>query len=293
MKQGNLVILAAGIASRMRKPSQASLDPIVARDADEKTKSMIGLGKQHRPFLDYLLHNALQAGYVDVVIVVGEQDRSIHAYYGEKDRGNTYHGLSVGYAVQRIPEGRRKPVGTADALLQGLLARPDWAGQQLTVCNSDNLYPVHALRLIRESHSPCALIDFDRDALEFEQERIEHFAILITRPDGKLLEITEKPSPAVVERARDTTGRIGVSMNLFRFSYDLILPYLKAVPPHPVRHEKELPSAVMLMLRDHPDAMEAIRLSEHVPDLTYRGDIAQVQKFLDREFPQGPFSATG
>jgi NDP-sugar pyrophosphorylase family protein len=289
MSQGNLVVLAAGIASRMRKPSQGSLDPVTARDADEKTKSMIGLGKKHRPFLDYLLHNAHRAGYVDVVIVVGEQDRSIRGYYGEKDRANQYHGLSISYAVQRIPEGRRKPLGTADALLQGLLARPDWEGQKVTVCNSDNLYSERALCLIRESHSPCALIDFDRDALEFEQERIEQFAILITRPDGKLLGITEKPSPTTVERARDASGRIGVSMNLFRFSYDLILPFLKEVPPHPVRHEKELPSAVMLMLREHPDAMETIRLSEHVPDLTYRSDIERVRQFLDREFPRGPF----
>ena len=57
----NIVILAAGISSRMKRtdPGQESVDPNLAREAQTKTKSMIGLGEGRRPFLDYLLFNVL------------------------------------------------------------------------------------------------------------------------------------------------------------------------------------------------------------------------------------------
>jgi hypothetical protein len=62
---GKLVILAGGISSRMkRKPVKTeTLDPKLEADADLKSKSMIGVGEGYRPFLDYLLYNAKQAGY--------------------------------------------------------------------------------------------------------------------------------------------------------------------------------------------------------------------------------------
>ena len=60
----NLVILAGGISSRMRKaatvPDGMDSGPLV--DAGQKTKSMLGVGPGGRPFLDYLIYNAREAG---------------------------------------------------------------------------------------------------------------------------------------------------------------------------------------------------------------------------------------
>jgi hypothetical protein len=69
-------------------------------------------------------------------------------------------------------------------------------------------------------------------------------------------------------------------MNIFRFSYDRIIPFLEQVPLHPVRAEKELPVAVMMLVERHPGSVMTIQLSEHVPDLTYLSDIGQVQEYL-------------
>ena len=67
MYNGKLVILAGGISSRMRKPlteskgraSSEGILPVInerlIKDADEKSKSMIGVGRNFRPFLNYLL----------------------------------------------------------------------------------------------------------------------------------------------------------------------------------------------------------------------------------------------
>lgn len=281
----NLVILAAGVSSRMKQPVAEEIDPALAREADFKTKGMIGIGEGNRPFLDYILYNAREAGYRDVVLVVGDTSESVRACYGRKDRGNQFHGLTISYATQKIPSGRSKPLGTADALLQALLVRKDWKGKWFTVCNSDNLYSRRALKLLLDSTADGALIDYDREMLGVPLERVEQFAVLSKTGDGRLLDIIEKPRPDVVAQVSDGNGRVGVSMNIFRFRYERILPFLTMVPIHHVRKEKELPTAVTMMLKEFPGCVAAIPLGEAVPDLTGRGDIMTVQKYLLKEYP--------
>jgi glucose-1-phosphate adenylyltransferase len=279
----NIVILAGGVSSRMKKAlaSAANLDPSLRREAQEKSKSMIGVGKGSRPFLDYLLGNIAGAGYRNVLIVVGERDDSIREYYERPENAGRFASLAISYAVQPIPPGREKPLGTADALLRALEAAPAWKGQRLTVCNSDNLYSMAALRLLLEDAHENAMIDYDRSALRFEQERIAAFAVLKKDRDGFLVDIVEKPSPQEIESTADARGRVGVSMNMWRFSYDRILPFIKSVPLNPVRREKELPAAVVMMVRRYPRSVFAIPLSEHVPDLTSPSDILRVIEELD------------
>ncbi len=69
-------------------------------------------------------------------------------------------------------------------------------------------------------------------------------------------------------------------MNIFRFSYDDILGFLKSVPLHPARGEKELPVAVRMLAADRPKSVFAIPLSERVPDLTQVADIPEVLNYL-------------
>jgi len=286
MVNGKLVILAGGISSRMKKSPvpEAIADEELILDANEKAKSMIGVGKGHRPFLDYLLYNARQAGYHDVVIVISERDESIRKYYGQNDKSNEFFGLKISYAVQAIPKGREKPLGTADALRVALDAMPHWNGSRFTVCNSDNLYSQTALKLMLEHHYPNAMIDYDRNALEFEMSRIEKFAVTMKDEEGFLVRIIEKPSESEINQARTSNGVIGVSMNIFSFDRDMIYPFLNSVPFHPVRNEKELPEAVNMMVSKYPKTLYCFPLSEHVPDLTAKEDIVPVQRYLENHF---------
>jgi NDP-sugar pyrophosphorylase family protein len=287
----NLVILAGGVSSRMKKGGDVSgpVEGRLLREAGEKLKAMLGVGPGGRPFLDYLIWNAREAGYSDILIVIGENSGGVRERYGHAMRDNDFHGVRISYALQRIPAGRTKPLGTADALLCALSARPDWTGSKFTVCNSDNLYSQNVLRQLRETTHPGALIDYDRDALHFDQSRIEQFAVFRKDKDGYLSAIIEKPSPEDIRRVRDSAGRVGVSMNIFRFSYDTVLPCLEETPLHPLRGEKEIPSAVALMIRRNPRSVFAIPVSEEVPDLTGREDIARVQQYIRVRYPEGPF----
>lgn len=282
----HLVILAGGISSRMRKAAARpeGIDPTLIREADQKPKSMIGVGTGGRPFLDYLLMNAAAAGYRDIVLVVGQSDVAMRGHYTEAAAKGFARGMRISFAEQLIPEGRTKPLGTADALRCGLRSRPDWSGSRFTVCNSDNLYTRESLTEMLVTEHPAALIDYDRNALRFERERIEQFAVVNKDAEGFLLSIVEKPSPEEIAALAGPDGRVGVSMNIFRLDYDLVMPYLARVPMHPVRKEYELPTAVAMLAAEHPRTVMTIPRAEHVPDLTSRDDLARVQEYLRREF---------
>ncbi|MDI6767418.1 MAG: sugar phosphate nucleotidyltransferase [Bacteroidota bacterium] len=287
MKEPNIVILAGGISSRMRKAVQSSveIDATLLNETQSKSKSMLGVGGNARPFLDYVLYNIEQAGYRDVVIVVGEKDPSIIDYYEQQSGKKQFGRLIISYATQMIPEGRTKPLGTADALLEVIKGKPDWKRQSFTVCNSDNIYSIRAMRLLMDDEHENVMIDYDRSALQFEPQRFEQFSVIKKDGDGFLLNIIEKPSFSDIETAKDASGRIGVSMNIFHFSYDMIFPFLESVPLHPLRQEKELPHAVKMMVAKYPRSMFTIPLSEHVIDLTSQGDIPEVREYLMKEFP--------
>ena len=282
-----MVIMAAGVASRMKRPPKhpAEADRALLRQADERSKGLIGVGQGGRPFLDYLLYNAREAGLHDLVLVVRRNDEAIRNYYGAKEQGNEFHGLALSYAYQDIPEGRTKPLGTADAVLQALLFRPDWKGGKFIVANSDNLYSVRSMRLLLECGEVNALPDYDRDGLEFEASRIAQFGITRKDPEGYLLEIVEKPGPEALEALRGQEGCLRVSMNIFLLDYDLVLPYLESCPLSPVRQEKELVAALTTMAREHPRSLKAIPWREHVPDLSTKDDLSAVQAFLKENYP--------
>tara|TARA_Y100000590_G_scaffold404357_2_gene491804 strand:+ start:1807 stop:2652 length:846 start_codon:yes stop_codon:yes gene_type:complete len=274
----NLMIMAAGVSSRMKRSAEIDGSSHAAIEALSKPKMMLNVGG--RPFLDYLLFNARDAGYSDILFIVSDRDDTIRNYYTENAGDEQFTSLTFSFAEQTIPKGHSKPLGTADAALSGLEFRPDWAGQKFTVCNSDNLYSVGALSDLKRDDHLSALIDYDRDALGVEPERVNAFAVIWKNGDGFLADIVEKPDAQQVEKATDGDGRVGVSMNVFRLDYNTILPLLKETPLHPEREEKELTETVRMLVKRVPSGMYAIPLSEPVPDLTTIGDIGQVGSFI-------------
>lgn len=283
----NIVVLAAGLSSRMRNAVEGGegVDAELLHQARVGVKAMLGVGRGARPFMDYLLMSFSRAGYRDVVVVVGDHDDSIRGYYENRGGRDRFPDLRLSFTVQPIPAGRTRPLGTADALERALLAAPRWEGRKLTVCNADNLYSDGAHRMLLADPHAGAMIDYDRSALRFSAERIGQFSVIRKDAEGFLREIIEKPTPGQIERATEPGGRVGVSMNIFRFSYDAVLPCLREVPLHPVRQEKELPVAVQCLVARDSRGMFTIPRSEHVVDLTSPSDIPVVRDYLAKEFP--------
>tara|TARA_R110002050_G_scaffold24414_4_gene65299 strand:+ start:41 stop:937 length:897 start_codon:yes stop_codon:yes gene_type:complete len=281
----NLIILAGGASSRMKKETHASnLTEAEIAQANERSKGLIGVGPNGRPLLDYLLYNAKEAGYKNIYIIISEKGGLFQEFYGDKKKNNDFHGLSISFATQFIPKNRVKPFGTADALFQTVEQYPELNKAFYSVCNSDNLYSYKALFALRTTKSPNAFISYDRDAMEFPAERISRFAVAKLDNNNYLLDIIEKPSEEEVNKSKDAEGKIRVSMNAFKFNGNVLYSYLKNCPVHPERDEKELPTVLLNMINDYPTTALGIPFSEHVPDLTAKEDIAEVKAYLRRNY---------
>jgi len=280
-----LLIMAGGMSSRMKKAEGTeTLDSTLIEQANTLPKGMIGVGKDGRPFMDYLIYNAHRAGYTEVLILKNPKDNVTKPYYDQLVADNKAWGITFKYATQQIAPDREKPAGTADAIQQALEQTPEWKGERFTVCNSDNLYSVKVLTLLKDCAVPNAVVSYESIALGVAPERVKAFAVIKADEEDYLIEIIEKPNDEQIESARDKNGKIGVNMNVFHFYYDDILEYVSKEPFNPVRNERELPSAVMKMAKENVKKVITVPVEENVPDLTSKGDISIVQKYLVDEF---------
>ena len=270
----NIIILAGGASSRMKKSVDQNLSPEKVAQANQLSKGLIELGG--KPFLSYLLDNILQAGFKNVYIITGENSQMFRRAF---ENNPDFVDLNIQFATQYIPDGREKPYGTADALYQCLEQYPNLKEDTFCVCNSDNLYSLKALKNFKNTNLNQAILAYDIDHLKYPKEKIARFAVMKFDDDYNLTTIVEKPEPDKIVDYTDAHRKIRVSMNIFLFDGKSFFKYLESCPAHPVRDEKELPTALMNMIEDNIKVM-GIPIAEHVPDLTSKNDIAILENYL-------------
>jgi len=281
----NLIILAGGASSRMKKPSTSkTINSDETAQANNRSKSLISLDNTGRPVLDYLLYNAKKAGYKNIYIVINEKGGLFKEFYGSKDKNNDFNGLNISFPIQYIPKNRVKPFGTADALLQAVEQFTELNNQFYTVCNSDNLYSAKALNLLRKTDAKNAFISYNRDSLEFPLERISKFALTKLNNANELINIVEKPSENEVSNFFDKEQKLRVSMNIFKFDGKEFYPFLKNCPVHPTRNEKEMQTSLLNYITNTTNKVIGIPLSEHVPDLSSKDDISIMKAYLKKNY---------
>jgi dTDP-glucose pyrophosphorylase len=258
------VILARGLGTRMQKPDDSvALDDAQASAANSGLKAMIPIG---RPFLDYVLSALADAGYREMCLVVGPENHAIRQYYGDR---LDVRRISIRFAIQREPKG------TADAVA----AAEEFAGRDpFLVINSDDYYPVEALRRLRASPG-CATALFERESMiagsNIPEDRIGAFAIGLSNGEGRLLRILEKPTP---DELASIPRPHWLSMNCWRFGAS-IFEACRHIRPSP-RGELELPDAVQYAIDALGEQFEIVPIRAPVLDMTSRQDIAAVAKRL-------------
>lgn len=252
------VVLARGLGTRMRRADGVvALSDAQATAADTGVKGLIPVG---RPFLDYAISALADANISDVCLVVGPEHGVLRERYGALQSSR----VRIGFAVQAAPRG------TADAVL----AAERWTeGEPFLVVNSDNYYPVDAMRALGALDEP-GLIAFSREGLlksgQIAPARVLSFAVLELR--GEYLgRIIEKPTAAELEALGED---VWVSMNCWRFD-GRIFDACRDVPLSS-RGELELPVAVGLGMERGDFRVRALRSSLPVLDLSSRSDIAAV-----------------
>jgi len=278
MINDSLIILAAGLSSRMKKSvSVNNLSKNSIEQANNREKGLIGIDKNGKPLIHYLLLNAKSAGFKTIYLVIGKNSKNFKNYFNE----NKYNGLKIKFAIQYLEKNRTKPSGTADALFQAVTQFPSLKSSHFCVCNSDNLYSSKALYSVRTTTFSNAFISYDKNYLNFSIKKINSFSILKLNSNGFLEDILEKPELKDYDSFKDKNGKIRVNMNLFKFNGLVFLDYLKSCPYDKIRNEKELPTAVLNLAKDKPESVYGIPFEEHVPDLTSKDDITTLNKLLD------------
>ncbi len=272
--------MAGGASSRMKQSLEnADLDEVIKEIAYTQHKSLIPLGEAKKPLLHYLIKNAKDAGYNDCYIITNTENQAFKDLVGDSD--SEYEGVKVHFAVQHVPKGREKPMGTADALLQCMQQHPTLKKERFTVCNGDNLYSAGALADLRKAREiPHAIISYSGSGLGFSNERLAAFAVMDISSEGCLKTIIEKPGLEQMEAYRDASGELRISMNIFNFTGALVLSYLENCPINPKRDEKELPEAVRNIVEDDPKSTICLPRSERIPDLTNADDIKNFNLYL-------------
>ena len=254
------VILAAGMGMRMRKAdARISLPARQDAAASSGLKAMIPFD---RPFLDYVLTALADAGILEVCLVIGPTHHEIRRYYGRPEISTR---LRMSFAIQETPRG------TADALS----AAREFAGdEQFLVLNSDNYYPLAALKSLCELQS-AGMVGFQRAGMllgsNITADRLCHFAIVQCDKQGHLAAIIEKPSSEFLATLSEP---VLLSMNCWRFDHR-IFAACEATQTS-ARGELELPDAVIVSMRDFGVAYAVISSDQAVLDLSQRSDIQAV-----------------
>jgi dTDP-glucose pyrophosphorylase len=278
------IVLARGLGSRMREADPSA--PLSARQAEAAAAGHKAMMPIHgRPFLDYLLSALADAGVTRVALVVAPDHEPLRRYYLEETRPSR---LDVALVVQ--PEA----IGTANAMS----SVRQWAGDEpFLVMNSDNLYPVAALRdlgSLAEPGLPAFELEDLIESSNIPPERVRAFARIDVDADGYLAAIVEKPADllppeggshasSVSNQAASAFRRkVLISMNCWRFDAR-IFEACRDVP-RSARGEYELPEAVGLAVR-RGVRFKAVPARGPVLDLSRRADAADVERRLSGVTP--------
>ena len=282
MKNESLIVMAGGASSRMKRSlASSNLDDKTLAIAKNLHKTLIPLGKAQKPLLFYLLRNAIASNIKNVYVITSPENDAFIEFATDFFKDVEHKSINLYFAIQYVPINREKPLGTADALQQCIDQYPKLLQERFTVCNGDNLYSINALTdLKKDRKTPNALISYSSMGLEFSEERIIKFALMDIDANGFLKGIVEKPRFEEIDKYRDASGVLRVSMNIFNFSGEIIYPYLQNCLLDPIRNEKELPQAVRKMVSEVEDSVLCYPRSERIPDLTDANDI---KRFIDFE----------
>lgn len=288
-----LVLLAAGMGSRYGGLKQ--LDPF---------------GPHGETLMDYSVHDAIRAGFTRVVFVIRKdfeaafREQVAAKYAGKIQAELAFQSLGALPAGKRVPEGRTKPWGTAQALLA---AAPLLHGP-FAVCNADDFYG-------REAYE--AIAGYLRDAREGEGALVtyrlgstlsEHGTVsrgLCEVELGFLKDVTERTKlsrdgDGVKDLDAPQAGKFDleapVSMNFWGFHPSVLgrfeagfIGFLETLAD-PMKNEFYLPSAVKLGLQSHWLKVRALPGGVRWFGVTYPEDKASVQAELQKLVAEGHYS---
>ncbi|HMS42488.1 MAG TPA: nucleotidyltransferase family protein [Pyrinomonadaceae bacterium] len=251
------VILARGLGTRMRADfSGANLTSEQTKIASLGIKTLMPV-RGDKTLVEFILENLSKAGFSEICLVIGDEHQAIRDFCASLN-------YDISFAIQE------NPLGTAEAVLA---AKSFSDGENFLVVNSDNLYPLNALRKLRELNQ-TGFVAFSRKGLieksNISEDKINKFATAETDESGHLIKIIEKPETV------DESSLI--SMNCWLFSPKIFTACRQIKPS--LRGEFEITDAVQFAIDNLGEKFIAVKSDEGVLDLSSRADVGKISDYF-------------
>lgn len=304
MKEPVLVVMAAGMGSRYGGLKQ--IDPV---------------GDNGEIIIDFSLYDAMRAGFKKVVFLIKHE---IEADFKETVGHRMEKFMDVQYAFQElnklpagfsVPEGRKKPWGTAHAVL---CCRDAIGDAPFAVINADDYYGSQAFQLIYDylvkmddpQSGHYAMVGYTLENTLTENGHVAR-GVCTVSSEGLLLDVHERTH---IEKRGDGAAYTEddcktwvslpaesiVSMNLWGFSpailgeLDRHFPdFLKnEVVTNPLKAEYFLPSVVNAQLAAKTASVRVLHTPDRWYGVTYRQDKPTVMEAVRRMKREGLYPKT-
>ena len=293
-----LVIMAAGMGSRFGG-----------------LKQMTPVDEEGHFIIDFSLYDAYQAGFRRVAFII---KREIEQTFRETIGARMEKFFHVDYVYQEldrlpegfaVPEGRRKPWGTAHAVAccRGVVEGP------FAVINSDDFYGRGAYeeiyRFLTENETPhhYAMLGYQLRNTVTEFGSVARGVCHVQ--DGMLLDITERTK--IFKRGQDAaytedgetfvplSGDTQVSMNFWGFTPEILdeiwnaFPAFLAenLPVNPEKCEFYLPTFVGSRLAEKKVSVRVLPCMETWHGVTYKEDLDSVKSAIGALKREGTYPA--
>jgi dTDP-glucose pyrophosphorylase len=296
--QPTLVILAAGMASRYGSMKQVQ-----------------GFGPNNETIMEYSIYDAIQAGFGKVVFIIREEFLEMfQENFGKKLVGKievdyVFQALDSFLGDRQVPEERKKPWGTAHAVLccKGKVNEP------FAVINADDFYGkdgfVKAYQFLttKVSSSNYAIIGYELKRTLSDNGSVSR-GVCKVDTEGNLIDINERTkiyrNEAGIITYEDEQGLhevsedASVSMNFFAFHPNFIHQcehlfedFLSKEINNP-KGEFFIPLVVDTVVKNGSAKVQVIPTSAQWFGVTYKEDAPSVQASIDTLVSKGAYPAS-
>ena len=298
MMQPTLVILAAGMASRYGSMKQTQ-----------------GFGPAGETIMEYLIYDAIRAGFGKVVFLIREE----HEQMFRENFGNKLEGkIKVEFAFQELhkylgsralPEERKKPWGTAHAVLccKGIVNEP------FAVINADDFYGsdgfVKAYNFLANNaaENKYAIIGYELKKTLSENGSVSRGVCNVDK-EGNLIDINERTKIYRNDKGiityedeaglHEVSENASVSMNFFGFHHSFINycesyfgEFLDKSMNEP-KSEFFIPLVVDKVVKNGEVNVSVIPTSAQWFGVTYKEDAPGVQASIDKLVADGEYPSS-